>query len=249
MESVQAAILQRLAGGEPPDAILSSLRPLGEREALRRCAVVRTFDRKLFDEVLAPEESDADWLKFDDFVQAAEVEPVPRRPGIYRLRPDARSINWKAWWSDSRPPPPETELPETLHPLVSRLIDYYAKTDRPLDLLAQLALSDHEAAVLFSHLYREADERFDLAFCQDLIDVLSVEERSPVFGPQAHGPPEPRKSAADSDCRDIRRPAPGPTRQQWAYRASVRRVPSPVPMTCSSDKIPDSDRWASTILN
>jgi len=185
MESVQAAILQRLAGGEPPDAILSSLRPLGEREALRRCAVVRTFDRKLFDEVLAPEESDADWLKFDDFVLAAEVEPVPRRPGIYRLRPDARSINWKAWWSDSRPPPPETELPETLHSLVSRLIDYYAKTDRPLDLLAQLALSDHEAAgVLFSHLYREADERFDLAFCQDLIDVLSVEERSPVIGPK-----------------------------------------------------------------
>ena len=48
-----------------------------------------------------------------------------------------------------------------------------------------LALSDHEAAVvLFRQLYGDADERFDLAFCQDLVDVLSDEERGALFGPE-----------------------------------------------------------------
>jgi hypothetical protein len=190
MEPVHAEILQRLADGESPETILLSLRPSGEREALRRCAVVRTFDRELFETVLAPQEDKADWPAFDDFVQAAEVEPVPRRDGTFRLRPEARSVHWKAWWADVQPPLAETELPGPLRALVSHLADHYANVvqlDQPAQLaqLAQLALCDHEAAgALFSELYQKADERFDLAFCQDLVDVLSDEERGPVFGPR-----------------------------------------------------------------
>lgn len=184
MEPMHATILQRLASGEDPEALLSSLRPAGEREALRRCAVVRTFDRELYEEVLAPEDGDDGWPSFDDFVQAAEVEPVPRREELYRLRPEDRSAGWKAWWSGHEPPLAETELPGPLRRLVSRLAGYYADRGRPLDQLAQLALTDHEAAgALLRRLYQDADERFDLAFCQDLVDVLSDEERGPVFGP------------------------------------------------------------------
>jgi cellulose synthase operon protein C len=183
MEPRHAAILQRLASGESPEAVFSSLRPADQREALRRSAVVRTFDRELYEEVLAPEDGDVGWPSFDDFVQAAEVEPVPRQEGIYRLRPEDRSAGWKTWWSDGESPLAETELPGPLRRLVSRLADYYAETGRPLDQLAQLALADHEAAAaLFSRLYEAADERFDLAVCQDLVDVLSDEERGPVFG-------------------------------------------------------------------
>lgn len=185
MESFHSAFLQRLAEGEAPEVILSSLRPAGEREALRSCAVVRTFDREVFEKVLAPGAggAGAGWPSFDDFVLAAEVEPVPRRDGLYRLRPEERSVNWKAWWSE-HPPAAETELPEPLRRLVLRLTGYYAETGRPLDQLAQLALADHEAAAaLFRRLYQAADDRFDLAACQDLVDVLSDEERGPLFGP------------------------------------------------------------------
>src|SRR5579863_5651872 len=161
MEPGHAAILQRLASGETLEAVLSSLRPAGEREALRRCAVVRTFDRELFEEVLVPDGGEAGWPPFDDFVQVAEIEPVPRREGVYRVRPGDRSAGWKAWWPDGEPALAETELPIALRRLVSHLASYYAETSRPLDRLAQLALSDREAAAeLFSRLYAAADERF-----------------------------------------------------------------------------------------
>src|SRR5690348_8469775 len=124
MESATDAILRRLASGESPEAILSSLRPAGEREALRRCAVVRTFDIDLFYGALMPEEGVTGWPKFDDFVGAPEVEPVPRREETYRLRPEARSAHWKAWWSECEPQVAETELPEALRRLVSRLAGY-----------------------------------------------------------------------------------------------------------------------------
>ena len=86
MASLQTAILERLAAGESPEEILLSLRSDGERELLRRCAVVRTFDRAVFDRVLAGATPQADVPSFDEFVQSPEVEAVPRTSEVYRLR-------------------------------------------------------------------------------------------------------------------------------------------------------------------
>ena len=173
------AVIERLLRNESPADILASLRRPGEHELLRRVAVVRAFDRRLYDELLA-DDNGKETPSFADFVQLPEVELLPRTEGVYQLRADARSTNWKAWWSDDAD---TTVVPAQLARLLQRLADHYRKSERPVDLLAQLALVDHdEALALFGDLYRETDERFDLAGCQDLIDVLSEPERAPLLG-------------------------------------------------------------------
>jgi hypothetical protein len=183
MDSAYAEIVERLARGETPEAVLSSLRPDGMRAALQACAVVRVFDRPTYEALLAPSVTTGDAPGFDELVTAPEVEPVPRTEGSYRLGRSVRSAHWRAWWQDE-PGRPETQLPPALRALVERLVEHYRSTDQPLDLLAQLSLSrPMEAAALFTQLYREADERVDLAACQDLVDVLSDEDRNPLLPP------------------------------------------------------------------
>lgn len=176
-------ILERLAKGETPESVLASLRPQGMRAALRAAAVVRIFDRDLYEDVLAPSITGSDAPAFDDVASAPEVEPVPRAAGTYRLQRSARSAQWHAWWEDE-PDRPETELPDELRALVERLVEHYRDRDQPLDLLAMTSLTRPvEAAAQLRALYREADARFDLAACQDLVDVLSDEDRAPLLPP------------------------------------------------------------------
>jgi cellulose synthase operon protein C len=176
-----AEVIERLARGESAASILASLRPAGERELLRRAAVVRTFDRDLFDRVLAADAAGLDLPAFDEFVRVREVEALPRSPDVFQLRQEARSEHWRAWWDEAGASP--AEIPKALGRLLGRLVAYYGKTGNRVDLLAQLALVDHEKAeALFRELYREADARFDLAGCQDLIDVLSDPVRAPFLG-------------------------------------------------------------------
>lgn len=174
-------ILERLAAGSTPQDVLRSLQPTAERAAFKRCALVRTFDREIFDNVLAPVD-EPDWPAFDDFVKASDVEPVPRAEGTYRLKDLVRADHWHAWWADGAD---DRTLPEEMRALTQRLAGYFRSTGRPRDLLAQLVLVDQRQALkLFGTLYDQADEQFDLARCQDLVDVLYDELRAPHLGPE-----------------------------------------------------------------
>ncbi|MET0133691.1 MAG: peptidoglycan-binding domain-containing protein [Kibdelosporangium sp.] len=182
MKPTLSEILSRLAATDDKiEDVLTGLRPPGEREALKRCAVVRTFDRELFDGVLTPDESPAGWPPFDSFVASFEVERVPRVAGGYRLQQRARLDNWRAWWAGEPVGPP---VPADLRALAARLAEHFRAGERSRDLLGQLVLYDQEqAAEVFRGLYAQADQRFDLARCQDLIDVLLDECRAPLLGP------------------------------------------------------------------
>jgi cellulose synthase operon protein C len=174
-----AEIVARLAN-ESPDEILASLRPPGERELLRRAAVVRTFEERIFDRILAAGVREDGVPAFGDFVRLAEVEHLPRTDGVFQLRRAARSTNWKAWWPEDAS---ADVLPPDLEGLVRELVEYYSSNGSPADQLAQLALVDHQSAVaLLQKLFRDADRRFDLAACQDLIDGLSDPDRTPLLG-------------------------------------------------------------------
>ncbi|HEX5994943.1 MAG TPA: peptidoglycan-binding domain-containing protein [Jiangellales bacterium] len=182
MTTGQSEILERLTRGESIEAIVESLRPPSVREALKRCAAASTFDRPLFESVLATHLAEPACAPFDEVVRSPDVEPVPRSPGTFRLDRESRSRHWKAWWSDE-PGVKETELPTRLRSLARRLVDHFETEPRPLDQLALLSLLDTEAAItLFTSLYRDADERFDLASCQDIVNVLADEDRSPIHG-------------------------------------------------------------------
>ncbi|MFE9747262.1 peptidoglycan-binding protein [Saccharothrix saharensis] len=177
----RAQVLERLAAGQSLRQAVESLRPPGERQALKRSAVVHTFDRDVYDAVLkvggVPGFPD-----FDEFVQLAEVERVPRSIGLHRLRDGLRSTYWHAWWDDG--PDFTGTLPDELEDLVRRLADHYRNPYRPHELLTQLALiAPAEAKELFEDLFQAADDRFDIAGCQDLLNALCDAHRTAVLDP------------------------------------------------------------------
>ena len=175
-------VIDRLRNNESLDAIVASLRPPGEHELLRRASVVRAFDQRLFDQILAADMREGEQPDFADFVRLPEVEPLPRTDGMFQLQAGAKLTNWKAWWPEGAD---TSALPAPLSQFVRLLVDYYRKCDRAVDLLAQLAFVEREEALaLFRDLFHEADTRFDLAACQDLIDVLNDPDRAPFIGPK-----------------------------------------------------------------
>ena len=180
MKSIDAELLRRLSRGDPLEDVLAALQPEAEWEVLRRCAAVRSFDRELYEKVLAADVDDAP--PFDEVVAAPDVEALPGTHGVHRLRPSARSRYWNGWWPEGADP---RAVPADLRVLVGRLARYYRNAHKPIDLLEQLVLIDHHAAVeLFVRLYAKADRRHDLALCQELIDVLGAEDRALLIGPE-----------------------------------------------------------------
>jgi cellulose synthase operon protein C len=180
MELLLPDVVKRLEQGDAPDAILASFAPVGERELLKRAAVVRTFDRPLFDTVLAGDVSGRDLPSFEEFVKAHDIEPLPREKAVFQIRRGARRTHWQAWWAED---PDGTSIPGPLRRFLKELVEYYEKAQNPVEVLAHLALLDEPGAhALFVELFRSADQRFDLAGCQDLIDVLSDPERASFIG-------------------------------------------------------------------
>ena len=161
--------------------VLAARRPAREAAMLRRCAVVRSFDRELFDAVLIADLAEPP-PAFDDLAASSAIHAVPRHAGVYRVTASARSRLWAAWWDDD-PTVPLNKLPTALRTLLERLVDYFAKHADPLELLAARACVDPDSAAHdFAELYDAADRRLDLPGCQDLIDVLGDVDRGPLLG-------------------------------------------------------------------
>jgi len=188
MQLQLSEVAKLLAGGQAPEAILASRAPAGERELLKRAAVVRVFDKALYDEVLAAGLANAP--AFDELITASDIERLPRDEGVFRVRRSARTFHWDAWWSEASE---RTSIPEPLHDFLTRLVEYYERKQSPVDVLAHLALIDKTRAKdLFLELFRAADGRFDLAACQDLLDVLSDADRVSFIDPDVSAVREDR---------------------------------------------------------
>lgn len=133
-------------------------------QVLRRCAAVRSFDRALYEQVLAPDMAPEPAPPFSEVVGWSEVEAVPRRPGEFRVRDRLAA---------------EGEEPLGGADLV-RLCGAVAAfcerggPDRSLDLLHALAVADPgRAELLFADLYARADGQVDLARCHDLLGAVA----------------------------------------------------------------------------
>ncbi len=169
-------LLSRLTAGQDPWQAQRSMVASDRQEILRRCAVPRSFDRTIFDEVLnRPAKAPLDELVHDGY-----AESVPGPESLFRLRSEIRD-DWLAEW----PAGPEDRVPPGVVELCGRLADAHAAHRDRLEELYYLAVADGRRAVtLATELFDEADRRFDLAGCQDVLDTLSEPGRLQWLGPE-----------------------------------------------------------------
>jgi hypothetical protein len=153
---------------------LLSLMTEDERMCLMRCSVVRKFDEPLFSGFFSSGN-----VGLTDLVDNGWIDTDKTRDQRYWVTEDLRAAAWNLWWpqgSDRAVPTPP------LRELSARVAPYCGRRDWRIEQLRQAAIADDAEAVrLFAWFFRDADKRFDLAYCQDLIDALTEEERANVI--------------------------------------------------------------------
>lgn len=173
-------LASRLQHGESLEQAIQMLEPAGERELLKRCAVVHRFDAGLVDVLRSalPDQPDA---SLENLIEHRYTEPVPGRNGYYRLPTKLRQEHYERWWSEA---PGDDMIPPDLRALSAQLVKYLTTSGAdPREVLYHELLVDLDAAcVRFEELFEKADREFDLAGCQDLLDVLT--ERLALLGPE-----------------------------------------------------------------
>jgi hypothetical protein len=154
---------RRIAEGESVGAIMLSLLSPAEQQTITRCAMVRSFDRILFDEHLQ-----VGGPKLSDLLAQGLIEQIDDQGFWFRVAAHVRHEALNLWWMDTA-----EVTPEPLLALTAALADYYGSR-WPVERLRQLVVCDVEAArALFDELFMAADHNFDLAGCQDVIDAVS----------------------------------------------------------------------------
>jgi len=164
-------LVSRLQKGEDPEQVLLSGLPASERALLRRCAVVRSFDRELVEGVLRPAIPDLAERSYpyEELVRREDVHRVPRSAERYRLLDGPRRRHLEEWRKE------DPGFREEVKKLNCKLARHYRRRGVDFDLevlFHSIACSPKAAGDLFDRLYAEADARFDLASCTDLLAVL-----------------------------------------------------------------------------
>lgn len=183
-------LIQRIKSGETLEKVVQSFIPPAQRELLKRCAVVRSFDKQLVDEVLmqVPSLIDNGVTSFEEVRDCDFVERVPRTEGLYRLRSSTKQEYLQFWWEDQESPsrPLElNEIPAPLKQLSEALVNYYQRwgEDWDLEKLYHLvAFAPKRALRVFRALYKRADKDFDLTRCA--IIIATLEERLNLLSPK-----------------------------------------------------------------
>jgi tetratricopeptide (TPR) repeat protein len=166
----------RLQAGESIEWILFEGLDAPTRTTLMRCAVIRTFDEQLYDEVLrASDGPSVSELLASDLVETAGN-------GSYRVA-DLGEVGYLAFWAaDDRAPIVGSPVPVPLAQVARDCARWFDEHRLPLAQLDALVQSDVEAAGrLFTRLFTEADSGHDLAGCHDLLDVLDRPDRIPLY--------------------------------------------------------------------
>lgn len=165
--SAEGNLAELIAASIRADFDLLSMLPSAQRDSLARCAAARVFTGDMYRQYLC-----VGGTELSDLVARGWVErsggPGPR---YYWIAGHLHDDAWDCWWQDI--PAAAEEPPPSLRELCAQLAGAYQAIGWPVDQLRQLAIADpQQAARLFRRLYREADRRFELAHCQDLVDAL-----------------------------------------------------------------------------
>jgi tetratricopeptide (TPR) repeat protein len=136
-----------------------------ERELNARCAAAGIFDQRLYDEVLTRGLDGEEHQSFEEFTRSTIVQPVVGSEQIFKVTEPQRA-EYLRQWTDDR-----------LKDFSRELVAFYEGTGDDVAALAHLIVAEPERAKeRFLELYKEADDRFDLARCDSLLRV--VRERS-----------------------------------------------------------------------
>lgn len=167
-----SALIARLSTFAPAmqlEDVLSNIRrpeAAGAAEAKKRCALVRWFDENLY-EFLCDGLTDKPSCKA--FVASSGVEPLA--PGKWVIEEGERSRLLAAWQSD-----------QSVWRLWNKNIGTYfaTKTGTEVQLAAVYHLaaapSPQEVIPLFQKWFDQANERFDMAQCNALLEMLRLQE-------------------------------------------------------------------------
>jgi tetratricopeptide (TPR) repeat protein len=175
VSTVAETVAARLASGEDLGIIAFAMLPPRTREAVKRLAAVPAFDAAIYQSVLRP----ADGPELEELLESGQVQHLPGTPARYRVEPNLRDGGWSSWWTDEGMSPGSPTVPPSLARHAERLADYYCEAGQPLEELRSLLIVDaNRARDLFLRQYAVANEEFDLARCQDVIDVLASGDRA-----------------------------------------------------------------------
>lgn len=164
-------------GGLTLEQVLQQVRELSRptdcSAVLRQCSLARSFNRELF-ELLCGELPGTPL--FDDFVRDASggdratADLLSDGNGWWRVAEMTREHYLKEWTSNL----------EDWKRWNQRLVEYFLAQPGPyarVHVLYHLAVADPDRALeLFPKWFKEADEAFDLAQCNALLEVLRVQE-------------------------------------------------------------------------
>jgi hypothetical protein len=143
-----------------------SLLPGPQREFLKRCALLDSFDGSIAGDLI-PDGN----VTLDDVVEYPFVYKVRGQPGAYRLREDVRRALMESWWNGQSPDAVPPELAAVVERLATRLEGSEADPAKMVGL--RLFVDQHAALQDWRDLYAEADRRFDLLRCRSLIGLLT----------------------------------------------------------------------------
>ena len=161
------------------DGLITDLITPAERELLARVSILRCFDRQTFENFLQKNLTEKSVTNFPDFVRNLHIDQVPRTVDTYAIKEGARNQYLDQLASDKNS---NSEAWKNEKEIFEELIAYYQDKGEKFDLdrLVLLALVDPEKVKgELESLYKEADERFDLARCDDVLRTF--ESRLPLL--------------------------------------------------------------------
>ncbi|MFF3376080.1 hypothetical protein ACFYXF_24385 [Streptomyces sp. NPDC002680] len=177
-------LTRRLAAGESLEDIARSVRPPDWAPALRVCAVARTFDESLYDNVLRPAAAargSGNPPALRDLVEDRAVRPVSGTPRTYTLSEPDRTSYFLDWIGTGD----SDALPTELLRLEREIAGHRLATGNHTEAVRHLLLpSSDEALALFRERFDAADRRRDFATCLDLVEALGDSDRLPFLSPE-----------------------------------------------------------------
>lgn len=147
---------------------------------LRNLATVRVFNRAIVEGCLWKDVNNPP--PFENIVASGHIQRLAE--DVFQMEKGSREIFFRAWWPADAGNALLNQIPDDLREVSACLADAYQSQANPIEALYHLTLANPEAAVeLFASLFDDADKRFDIYLCHDLLGVM--DERRAFLSPGA----------------------------------------------------------------
>jgi hypothetical protein len=162
-------LLGQFPAGTSLQDVISSIREpvsLGIGQAKQRCALVRWFDQSLYDFLC---NDLADKPNFHDFVGSSGIERLA--PGRWLVEESERSRLLDAWQS-------EQSSWRRWNQKIGRYFEVQSGAEAELGAVYHLAAapSPDDVIAYFQKRFDEANDKFDMAQCNALLEMLRLQE-------------------------------------------------------------------------